>query len=88
MRVKKYDEKSKVYTLITKNPEDNKESAESIEATNEEVSDRINIQVRLLYSQSQNVFGEISVGINDPISSLNSIIKMQGLSSVTAIFKG
>ncbi len=88
MRVKKYDEKSKVYTLITKNPEDNKESAESIEATNEEVSDRINIQVRLLYSPSQNVFGEISVGINDPISSLNSIIKVQGLSSVTAIFKG
>ena len=88
MRVKKYDEKSKVYTLLTKNLEENKESAESIEAPNDEVSDRINIQVRLLYSQSQNVFGEISVGINDSISSLNSIIKMQGLSSVTAIFKG
>ena len=88
MRVKKYDEKSKVYTLLTKNLEENKESAESIEAPNDEVSDRINIQVRLLYSPSQNVFGEISVGINDPISSLNSIIKMQGVSSVSAIFKG
>ncbi len=37
MRVKKYDEKSKVYTLLTKNLEENKESAESIEATNDEV---------------------------------------------------
>jgi hypothetical protein len=76
MRVKKYDEKSKIYTLHTKNPEDNKESAESIEAPKDEVSDRISIQVRLLYSQSQNVFGEISVGINDPVSSLNNIIKI------------
>jgi hypothetical protein len=52
MRVKKYDEKSKVYTLKTKNPEDNKESAESIEATKEELSDRISIQVRLIHSPS------------------------------------
>ena len=52
MRVKKYDEKSKIYTLHTKNPEENKESAESIEAPKDEVSDRISIQMRLLYSQS------------------------------------
>jgi hypothetical protein len=49
MRVKKYDEKSKIYTLKTKDPEDNKESAD-IEATKEELSDRISVQVRLIHS--------------------------------------
>ena len=75
MRVKKYDEKSKIYTLKTKNPEDNKESAD-IEATKEELSDQIRVKIRLIHSTNKNTFGEISVGINDPISSLNNIIKV------------
>lgn len=64
---------------------DDKKDSIEVEATKEEITDQIYIQIRLITPDAKNISGTVSVCINDTISSINSFIKVPGMGNLGAI---
>ena len=89
VQIKRYDEQKKTYLCKPKLGEggDDEKAQEDIEATQDELTDRIMVNIRIL-TEETTLSGNLQVGIHDKIANLSEYYSGKNKNSLVPIYKG